>query len=98
MSAEPPPSPEPTLTPDARLDLLRARFERLCQDVADAVNAAPAGPVLNASAERVRDLLADVRQATFETAVQLRTAAAQAAFPPSAPPADGNTPAEQGAR
>jgi hypothetical protein len=85
------------VTADALLDQVRARFERLCHDVAAAVNAAPAGQVINASEERVRDLLADFRQATFEAAVQLRTDAAQAAFPPSAPPPDGNTPAEQGA-
>jgi hypothetical protein len=96
VSAEPTPSPEPTFTADALLDQLSARFERLCHDVADAVNAAPAGYVINASEEKVRDLLADFRRATFEAAVQLRTNAAQAAFPPSGPPPDGTPPAEQG--
>jgi hypothetical protein len=91
-------SAEPTVTAEALLDQLRVRFERLCHDVAAAVNAAPAGHVINASEEQVRDLLADFRQATFEAALQLRTNAAQAAFPPSGPSPDGNTPAEQGAR
>ena len=86
---EPIVSPEPTVTAEALLDQLRGRFERLCQDVAAAVNAAPAGAVLNASEEPVRDLLADFRQATFEAAIQLRTDAAQAAFPPSGPSPDG---------
>jgi len=86
------------LSADALLEQLRGRFERLCQDVAAAVNAAPAGAVINASEEKVRDLLADFRLATFEAAVQLRLDAAQAAFPPSAAPADGEAPAEQGAR
>jgi len=90
-------SPEPTLSADALLEQLRGRFEQLCQDVAAAVNAAPAGQVINASEEQVRDLLADFRRATYQAAVQLRTDAAQAAFPPSAAPADGKAPLEQGA-
>jgi hypothetical protein len=90
-------APEPTLAGDALLEQLRGRFEQLCQDVAAAVNAAPAGQVINASEEKVRDLLADFRRATYQAAVQLRTDAAQAAFPPSAARADGQAPAEQGA-
>ena len=86
---------QPTLSADALLEQLRGRFEQLCQDVAEAVNQAPAGQVINASEEKVRDLLADFRQATFEAAVQLRTDAAQAAFPPSGAPADGLSSAEQ---
>jgi len=88
---------EPTLSADALLQLLRGRFEQLCQDVAQAVNQAPAGQVINASEEKVRDLLADFRQATYQAAIQLRTDAAQAAFPPSAPSTDRNAFAEQGA-
>ena len=87
---------EPTMTAEALLDQLRGRFERLCQDVAAAVNAAPAGAVINASEEQVRDLLADFRQATFEAAIQLRTEAAQAAFPPSGPSPDEYASAKQG--
>jgi hypothetical protein len=92
----PVPSP-PTLSADALLQQLRGRFQQLCQDVAAAVNQAPAGQVINASEEKVRDLLADFRQATYQTALQLRTNAAQAAFPPSASPADGKAAAKQGA-
>jgi hypothetical protein len=91
-------APEPTLSANALLQRLQGRFEQLCQDVAAAVNHAPAGQVINASEERVRDLLADFRQATYQVALQLRTDAAQAAFPPSAPSADGNAPAQQGPR
>jgi hypothetical protein len=81
-------TPEPTLSSDALLAKLRERFEQLCQDVTAAVNAAPAGQIINASEEKVRDLLADFRQLTYQTAVQLRLDAAQAAFPPSASPPD----------
>ena len=89
---------EPAFSADTLLEQLRGRFEQLCQEVAHAVNTAPAGQVINASEEKVRDLFADFRQATYQAALQLRTDAAQAAFPPSAAPADGNTLAEQGPR
>ena len=89
---------EATFCADSLLDQLRGRFQQLCQDVAAAVNAAPAGQVINHSEEKVRDLLAVFRQATFETAIQLRTDAAQAAFPPSTAPTDRIPSAEQGSR
>ncbi|MBY0231806.1 MAG: hypothetical protein K2W96_21170 [Gemmataceae bacterium] len=89
---------EPALSADALLDQLRGRFEQMCRDVAAAVNLAPAGQVINASEEKGRDLLADFRQATFQAAIQLRTDAAQAAFPPSGPPPDGRAAPEQGSR
>jgi hypothetical protein len=50
---------------------------------------APAGQVINASEEEVRDLLADFRLATYQAAIQLRLEAAQAASPPSAAPGHG---------
>ena len=80
---------EPTLSADALRDQLRDDFEKLCRDVAAAVNQAPAGAVINASEEKVRDLLASFRTATYQAALQLRTDAAQAAFPPSPAPPDG---------
>jgi hypothetical protein len=91
-------TPEPTIPSDALLQQLREDFEQLCQEVTAAVNAAPAGQVINASEEKVRDLFADFRQLTYQTAVQLRLQAAQAAFPPSASPPDKQTTSEQGPR
>lgn len=87
---------QPQLSAQDLLDQLRDRFEKLCSDVAIAVNEAPAGQVINASEEKVRDLLADFRLATYQAAVQLRLQAAQAAFPPSTQPQHGQAPAEQG--
>jgi hypothetical protein len=87
----------PEVSAAALMEQLRGQFEKLCQGVADAVNQAPDGQVINASEEKVRHLLARFRTATYQTAVQLRLEAAQAAFPPSAAPADRQTPAEQGA-
>ena len=89
--------PQPQLSAQDLLDQLRARFEQLCHDVAGAVNQAPAGQVINASEEKVRDLLAAFRAATYQAAVQLRLDAAQAAFPPAAPSGDRQAASEQGA-
>ena len=89
--------PLPPLSPEALLEALRGQFERLCQGIADAVNQAPAGQVINHSEEKVRDLLAEFRRATYQAAVQLRLDAAQAAFSPSEGFADRQAPAEQGA-
>lgn len=87
---------EPTLSAETLREQLRERFEKLCRDVATAVNQAPAGQIINASEEKVRDLLADFRQATYQLAIQLRTDAAQAAFPPSETPNNPKTTPEQG--
>jgi hypothetical protein len=81
---------QPELSAQALLDQLRGRFEELCSGVAAAVNRAPAGAVINASEEKVRDLLADFRLATYQAAVQLRLEAAQAAFPLRTAPARAN--------
>ncbi len=89
--------PEPILSADALRDQLRDRFEKLCRDVASAVNQAPAGAVINGSEEEVRDLLASFRTATYQAALQLRADAAQAAFPPSDASPAGQAPPEQGA-
>ena len=89
--------PQPQLSAHDLLDRLRARFEQLCHDVAGAVNQAPAGQVINASEEKVRDLLAAFRAATYQAAVQLRLDAAQAAFTTAAPSGDRQAAPEQGA-
>jgi len=87
---------QPELSSQALMEQLRGRFEQLCQEVAAAVNQAQPGQVINQSEEKVRDLLADFRRATFEAALQLRLQAAQAAFPPSAAPPDAKAPGQQG--
>lgn len=87
---------EPTLSAETLQEQLREQFEKLCRDVTEAVNKAPAGQIINASEEKVRDLLADFRLATYQLAVQLRTDAAQAAFPPSQTPSDTKATPEQG--
>lgn len=68
---------------------MRAELEILMEDVADAVDSAPAGRVIRDSEEKVRDLFAEFRRKTFEQAMQLKVDAAEAAFPPSEQPGDG---------
>jgi hypothetical protein len=89
--------PQPQLTPDDFRQQLQQRFDQLCQQIADAVNQAPPGQVINASEERVRDLFADFREHAYQAALQARLDAAQAASPPSPPPPDRSAPAQQGA-
>jgi hypothetical protein len=88
--------PQPQLTPDDLRQQLQQRFDQLCQQLAEAVNQAPPGQIINASEEPVRDLFADFRQQAYQTALQARLDAAQAAFPPSAASADRTASAEQG--
>jgi hypothetical protein len=88
---------QPQVSAEALIEQLRAEFEQLCRGVAEAVNQAPPGQVINASEEEVRDLLAGFRQATYQTAVQLRLQAQEAASPPSDPPRHREAAAEQGA-
>ena len=78
------------------IEALRLRFEETARDVARAVNAAPDGAWINGSEEKVRDILAEFRRVAFQTAVQMRTDAAAAAFPPSARPEDRRTAPQQG--
>jgi hypothetical protein len=60
-----------------------AEYQKLVQQVEDAVNQAPDGAVISGSEELVRDAMARFRQKVYEKAIQLRTEAAQAAFSPS---------------
>lgn len=85
---------QPQLSAQDLVAQMRGPFEKLCAEVAAAVNQAPAGQVINQSEEKVRTLLADFRQATYQAAVQLRLDAAQAAFPPSTAAGDPTALAE----
>ena len=87
----------PPLSPEAFLEALRPQFEAVCRGVAEAVNQAPTGQIINASEEQVRDLFARFRQLAYQTALQMRITAAEAAFSPSGPPYR-QTPGKQGSR
>ena len=68
---------------------MRAELETLLEEVADAVDGAPAGRIIRDSEEKVRDAFAEFRRRTFEQALQMRLDAAEAAFPPSDQRGDG---------
>lgn len=63
---------------------LLAEFERAVEEVADAVDGAPAGRVIRDSEEPARVALDRLRKQVYETALQAKVDAAEAAFPPSA--------------
>src|ERR1700734_3455176 len=57
---------------------MREDFEKTMREVADAVNDAPAGHLIDGSEERVRELLGDFRRRSFQTAAQMRVEATEA--------------------
>jgi hypothetical protein len=75
---------------------LLAEFERTVEEVADAVDDAPAGRVIRDSEEKARDALDRFRQRVYQHALQAKVDAAEAAFPPSDQRGDGQTETPQG--
>ena len=70
------------VSPEAFAQRMQQRVHEILCWVMKAVNKAPDGAWINASEHPVRDLLADLRREAFETALQMRMDAAQAAFSP----------------
>lgn len=73
----------PKLDREAYREQMRAEFERVLNEVADAIDEAPKGRVIRDSEERARDALDRFRQVAYEKAMQEKIKAAEAAFPPS---------------
>ena len=74
---------------------MQGECRQIMEQVADTVNEAPTGNVINGSEMQVRDLMAELRCKAFEMAVQMRIDSTESNFSPSAGrggPAD----AEQG--
>jgi len=63
---------------DELVHRMREDFERTMREVADAVNAAPDGHLIDGSEEQVRDLLGEFRRRSFEAAAQMRVEATEA--------------------
>jgi len=84
----------PKMSRDEFIRRMRAKLEEALGRVADAINEAPPGQIIAGSEEQGRDLFADLRQQAFETGLQMRVDAAEAAFPPSEGPEDGQGQAE----
>ena len=68
---------------------MREDFERTMRQVADAVNDAPDGHLIDGSEEQVRDLLGDFRRRVFQTAAQMRVEATESS--PAFSPGEGST-------
>jgi hypothetical protein len=85
----------PALSADGLIERMRGEVEQMLRDVASTVNAAPEGRVINGSEEQVRDRLGEFRQRVYQTALQMRVDAAEAAFSPDRP-SNSASPAGQG--
>jgi hypothetical protein len=79
----------PKLCRDEFITRMREKMEATLGQVADAINEAAPGQIIAGSEERVRDVFADLRQHAYQTGVQMRLDAAEAAFPPSEGPEHG---------
>lgn len=75
---------------------MRVEMERIMGQVADAVNGAADGNVINGSEVQVRDLMAELRKTALEKAVQMRIDSTESSFSPSQG-SGGPVQAEQGA-
>jgi hypothetical protein len=84
----------PKMSREEFIDQMRKKMEEALGRVADAINDAPPGRIISGSEEQVRDLFADLRQQAFETGLQMRVNAAEAAFPPSEGPDHGQEEAQ----
>lgn len=85
--------PMPKMSREEYLAAMRKKMEEMLGQVADAINEAADGYIIAGSEEKVRDLFADMRRQAFETGLQMRVDAAEAAFPPSEASADQQKPA-----
>ena len=75
------------VTPEQILAEIGVDVERMAQVVADAINNAQPGAIIDQSEEQVRDAYAELRQKTYQKAISLLEKNQQA-FSPSAKPSD----------
>lgn len=88
---------ERLLTADKQEFVLRMQAEcrRIMEKVMEAVNEAPTGRVIDGSEMQVRELMAELRQKAFQTAVQMRIDSHESSFSP-AEGCVGQDPGKQG--
>ena len=65
------------------VERMQVEYRRIMEQVADAVNDAPTGNVINASEMKVFDLMAEFRETAYQTAVQMRIDSTESSFSPS---------------
>jgi hypothetical protein len=85
--------PMPKMSREDYLAVMRQKMEAMLGQVADAINNAPDGYIIAGSEEKVRDLFGELREQAFQTGLQMRVDAAEAAFSPSEASADQQEPA-----
>ena len=73
----------PRVPPEEFAESMKEEMEAYLKKVMEAVNVAKDGEWIAGSEEQVRELSAEMRRQVFEAAIQKRTNAAEAAFPPS---------------
>ena len=74
----------PQIEAEQLQELLKDDIEKCIAEVAEAVNTARAGSVIDDSEEPVRISTGQLRRKIFEKALQMKIDAAEAAFSPSA--------------
>jgi hypothetical protein len=83
-----------TMDKEQFISQMQGEIREVLSRVADAVNGAPTGNVINGSEIAVRDAIAAFRERAFEKAVQMRIDSTESSFFPSAG-CNGQTQAEQ---
>jgi predicted translin family RNA/ssDNA-binding protein len=73
----------PRISAEALKAMLHGKVDEIAEKVITAMNAAKPGRLIADSEEQVRDIMGELRRAVFETAVQQKVDAAEAAFSPS---------------
>ena len=76
----------PKITAEQLGKLLLEKSPELAEKIVAAINAAPDGNWIGGSEEQVRNAGQEFVRAAFEAALQQKTTAAEAAFPPSEGP------------
>lgn len=72
-----------TMDKEQFISQMQSDVRRILGEVADAVNNAPTGNVINGSEIAVRDAMARLRERAFEMAVQMRIDSTESSFSPS---------------
>ena len=62
---------------------MQAECRRIMESIMEAVNNAPTGNVISGSEMAVRDLMSELGQRAFESAVQMRIDSTESSFSPS---------------
>lgn len=70
------------VTPEALRAAVAEDVQRMIDEVSAAVGHAPDGQWIEASEERVRNAMAELRRQVFQKSLQLKAQAAEAAFSP----------------